>query len=76
MQHIVEFAFSSFQKWGHIDPNRSGIGLNITIRKKISLWASYRAPISIIMRASFALFFAMDKYLMSSVPIAMSVYDH
>ena len=27
MQHIVEFAFSSFQKWGHIDPNRSGIGL-------------------------------------------------
>ena len=28
MQHIVEFAFSSFQKWGHIDPNRSGIGLS------------------------------------------------
>ena len=27
MQHIVEFAFSSFQKWGHIDPNRSGIEL-------------------------------------------------
>ena len=31
MQHIVEFAFSSFQKWGHIDPNRSGIGLKNSI---------------------------------------------
>ena len=31
MQHIVEFAFSSFQKWGHIDPNRSGIGLNCLV---------------------------------------------
>ena len=30
MQHIVEFAFSSFQKWGHIDPNRSGIRLSMT----------------------------------------------
>ena len=40
MQHIVEFAFSSFQKWGHIDPNRSGIGLR-TNRSPIYLCGDF-----------------------------------
>ena len=31
MQHIVEVAFSSFQMWGHIDSNRSGIGLRTAV---------------------------------------------
>ena len=34
MQHIIDFAFSTFQQWGHIDPNISGIGLMIKNRQK------------------------------------------
>ena len=29
------FVFSTFQQWGHIDPNRSGIGLNNVIALNI-----------------------------------------
>ena len=48
MQHIVEFAFSSFQKWGHIDPNRSGIGLKLTKTVGVLNRLNYEYPLAIL----------------------------